>query len=137
MYQGSTDATAFEDFVKQLLQYYNKYPDLKSVLVMDNISFHRIAQLQQLCSEAGVKLEYLPSYFLDLNLIEEMFAELKAFIKKQWSIYENNPRQGFYTFLDWCVRIVGSEKKSAEGHFRHAGIEVEDPPAVESPSSQA
>ncbi|CRG92712.1 hypothetical protein PISL3812_09778 [Talaromyces islandicus] len=137
VYQGSTDAAAFEDFVKQLLQHCNRYPDPKSVLVMDNASFHRTARLQQLCSEAGVKLEYLPPYSPDLNPIEEMFAELKAFIKKQWSTYENDPRQGFHTFLDWCVRMVGSEKKSAEGHFRHAGIEVEDPPAVESPSSQA
>lgn len=133
VFQGSTDAAAFEDFVEQLLQHCNRYPGPKSVLVMDNASFHRTARLQRLCSEAGVKLVYLPPYSPDLNPIEEMFAELKAFIKRKWSIYENDPDQGFDTFLDWCVGMVGSKKESAEGHFRHAGIEVEDPPLIENP----
>jgi transposase len=35
-----------------------------------------------MCCDAGVKLMYLPPYSPDLNLIEEFFAELKAFIKK-------------------------------------------------------
>jgi hypothetical protein len=35
-----------------------------------------------LCSEAGVKLVYLPPYSPDLNPIEEYFAELKAFIRR-------------------------------------------------------
>jgi transposase len=32
----------------------------------------------------GVKLVYLPPYSPDLNQIEEFFAELKAFIKRNW-----------------------------------------------------
>ncbi|GAM38322.1 hypothetical protein TCE0_033r08956 [Talaromyces pinophilus] len=129
VFQGSTDAAAFEDFVAQLLQHCNKYPAPRSVLVMDNASFHRTARVQQLCFEAGVKLVYLPPYSPDLNPIEEMFAELKAFIKKEWKIYTNDTDQGFDTFLDWCVTMVGSKKESAEGHFRHASIQVEDPPS--------
>jgi hypothetical protein len=126
VFQGSTDATVFEDFVDQLLKHCNKWPEPKSVLVMDNASFHRSPRLKQLCSEAGVKLLYLPPYSPDLNPIEEMFAELKCFIKRNWRIYEDNPDQGFDTFLEWCVDMVGSKKQSAEGHFRHAGVEVEE-----------
>jgi hypothetical protein len=37
----------------------------------------------------------------DVNPIEEFFAELKAFIKKNWMAYEDNPEQGFDTFLEW------------------------------------
>lgn len=103
VFQGSTDAVVFEDFIEQLLQHCGKWPEPKSVM----------------CSEAGVKLVYLPPYSPDLNPIEEFFAELKAFIGRNWQSYEGNPDQGFDTFLDWCV-------KSAEGHFRHAGVTIEE-----------
>ena len=39
----------------------------------------------------GVKLVYLPLYSPDLNLIEEFFAKLKAFIKWNWHVYEKDP----------------------------------------------
>jgi transposase len=52
-----------------------------------------------MCADAGVKLVYLPPYSLDLNPIEEFFTELKAFIKRNWQIYEANPSQGFEHFL--------------------------------------
>ena len=50
-----------------------------------------------------------------------MFAELKAFIKRNWKVYEEDLDQGFDNFLEWCVDTVGARTKSAEGHFRHAG----------------
>lgn len=54
--------------------------------MMDNASFHHSKRVEQMCSEAGVKLVYLLPYLLvvpDLNLvIKEFFAELKAFIKR-------------------------------------------------------
>ena len=83
-------------------------------------------RIEQMCSNAGVKLMYLPPYSPDLNPIEEMFAELKDFIKRNWYIYEEHPEQGFDKFLEWCFDIVGSKKQSAEGHFRHAGIDIEE-----------
>jgi transposase len=49
---------------------------------MDNASFYRTEWVEQLCDEARVKLMYLPPYSPDLNPIEEFFAKLKAFIKK-------------------------------------------------------
>lgn len=126
VFQGSTDASVFEDFVGQLLQHCGKWPEPKSVLVMDNASFHHSALVERMCSEAGVKLVYLPPYSPDLNPIEEFFAELKAFIRRHWQSYEDNPDQGFDNFLDWCVSVVGARGESAQGHFRHAGLTVEE-----------
>jgi transposase len=60
-----------------------------------------------MCCDAGVKLLYLPLYSPDLNPIEEFFAELKAFIKKQWYEFEDSPHQDFTRFLEWCVGMVG------------------------------
>lgn len=127
VFQGSTDAVVFEDFIRQLLHHCGRWPEPKSVLVMDNASFHRTEGVRQICLAAGVKLVYLPPYSPDLNPIEELFAELKAFIKRRWLVYEENPGQGFNNFLEWCVDVVGAREKSAEGHFRHAGWNIEEP----------
>jgi transposase len=126
VFQGSTDSTVFEDFIEQLLPLCGKWPEPKSVLVMDNASFHHTKRIEQMCYNAGVKLVYLPPYLPDFNPIEEFFAELKAFIKRNWHIYEENPLQGFDTFLEWCIDIVGGKKNSARGHFRHAGLNIEE-----------
>ena len=67
---------------------------------MDNASFHHTEQVAHVCSEAGVKLLYLPSYLPDLNPIEEFFAEMKDFIKHNWQTYKENPDQGFDMFLE-------------------------------------
>lgn len=78
-----------------------------------------------MCSDAGVKLVYLPPYSPDFNPIEESFAEPKAFIKKNWRKYADNPVQDFGEFLEWCVSVAGGRVRNAEGHFRHAGLTVE------------
>ena len=62
VFQGSTDASIFEDFIKQLLQHCGRWPEPKSVLVMDNASFHHSERVKELCSDAGVKLVY-PTIF--------------------------------------------------------------------------
>ena len=124
VFQGSTDSTVFEDFIEQLLPLMGTWPEPKSVLVMDNASFHHTKRIEQMCRDAGVKLVYLPPYSPDFNPIEEFFAELKAFIKRNWGIYEENPQQGFDTFLKWCIDVVGRKKNSARGHFRHAGMQA-------------
>jgi transposase len=126
VFQGTTDGDVFEDFIEQLLHHCGKWPEPKSVLVMDNASFHHSERIRQLCHDAGVKLLYLPPYSPDLNPIEEFFAEMKAFIKKQWCEFENAPHQDFRLFLEWCIDIVGSRKGSAQGHFRHSGVTVEE-----------
>jgi transposase len=80
VYQGTTDAAFFEDFMKQLLCHCGP----ESVLVTDNAPIHRTDKILEMCKDAGVLLIYLPPYSPDLNPIEEFFAELKAFIKKHW-----------------------------------------------------
>lgn len=126
VFQGSTDAAVFEDFIEQLLQHCNKWPEPKSIIIMDNASFHRTKRIEQMCRDAEVEVMFLPPYSPDLNPIEEFFAELKQFIKRRWIEYEENPGQGFDAFLEWCVSAVGSRVQSAEGHFRHAGVMIEE-----------
>jgi transposase len=92
---------------------------------MDNTSFHHLERVKQLYSDAGVRLLYLLPYSPDFNPIEEFFAELKAYIKKTWPIFEKDTDQGFHAFLRQCVYDVGAKQQSAEGHFRLAGLTIE------------
>jgi transposase len=124
--QGSTDSTVFEEFIEQLLPLCGKWPEPKSVLVMDNASIHHTVRIEQMCHNAGVKLVYLLPYSPNLNPIKEFFAELKAFIKRNWQSYKENPEQGFDAFLEWCIDVVGGNECSARGHFRHAGLTIEE-----------
>ena len=125
VYPGSTDGEVFEDFLEELLPWCGRWPQPKSVLVMDNASIHHSDRVEQMCTEAGVKLIYLPPYSPDLNPIEEFFAELKAYIKRSWKVYESYP-QGFGDYLEWCVGVVGARGDSAKGHFRHSNVTIEE-----------
>jgi transposase len=111
----------------KLLLHCGRYPEPKSILVMDNASFHRTDRIQQMCDARGVKLIYLPPYSPDLNPVEEFFAELKSFIKKQWDFYARNSELNFDTFLEWCVEQVGSRVEHARGHFRNSGWTIDEP----------
>ena len=71
----------FEDFIEQLLAHCGRWPELKFLLVVDNVSFHHSEHGAQLRSKAGVKLVYLLPYPPDLNPIEEFFVVLKAFVR--------------------------------------------------------
>jgi len=92
---------------------------------MDNASIHHSPNITKIYSNAGVLLVYLSPYSPDLNPIEEFFAEVKAFIKKEWHVWEQDQAIDFAKFFRWCILIVGSRQSSAKGHFRHAGITVE------------
>lgn len=126
VYQGGTNSTLSEDFIQKLLVHRGTGSERFSVIVMDNASIHRTRRIRALCEEAGVALLYLSPYSPRFNLIEEFFAELKVYTRKNWWRYEDAPEQGFDVYLESCIDIVGARQDSARGHFRHAGITVED-----------
>jgi transposase len=86
-----------------------------------------------MCRDAGVKLLYLPPYSPDFNPIEEFFAELKAFIKKQWHEFKSSPHKEFRAYLKWCVSVVDGREESAKGHFQNAGVTIEELDSCTSP----
>lgn len=58
------------------------------VVVMDNATFHKGGQIEQLIQQAGCKLLYLPPYSPDLNKIERCWSWLKSRIRKQLNQFE-------------------------------------------------
>lgn len=54
----------------------------KSIIVMDNATFHKRKDIQELIHHSKHKLEYLPPYSPDLNPIEHKWAQLKSIRRK-------------------------------------------------------
>ena len=52
------------------------------IVVMDNLSSHKVAGVREAIEAAGATLRYLPPYSPDLNPIELLFAKLKALLRK-------------------------------------------------------
>ncbi|MDX2050052.1 MAG: IS630 family transposase [Rickettsiaceae bacterium] len=71
---GSVNTAVFTSWVEQIL-----LPSLpkKSVVVMDNASFHKGKDMQKMLEDSGHTLLYLPPYSLDLNPIEKKWAQAK------------------------------------------------------------
>ncbi|WP_440867793.1 IS630 family transposase [Symbiopectobacterium purcellii] len=49
-----------------------------SVIMMDNATFHKKHDIQQVIIDAGYMVEYLPTYSPDLNPIEHKWAQAKS-----------------------------------------------------------
>jgi transposase len=98
--QGSTDGTMSENLIEQLLHPCNPFSQPRSIITMENASFHHSERTKQIRRDAGVKLVYMSPYSPDLNPIEEFFAELKTFIKKRSHEFEEDPHQDFKVFYE-------------------------------------
>jgi transposase len=76
--EEATDADIFLAYVEQVLS-----PVLKSgdVVVMDNLSSHKVDGVRESIEKAGAELLYLPPYSPDLNPIEKAWAKLKQLLR--------------------------------------------------------
>jgi transposase len=76
---GPINAVRFQAWVKQCL-----VPTLKprDIVVMDNLGSHKGIAVRRAIRAAGATLIFLPPYSPDLNPIEQMFAKLKALLRK-------------------------------------------------------
>jgi transposase len=76
--EEATDGDIFLAYLEQVLG-----PKLRpgNVVVMDNLSAHKVAGVEQLIQAAGAELLYLPPYSPDLNPIEKAWAKLKQLLR--------------------------------------------------------
>ncbi len=51
-------------------------------VVMDNLSSHKVAGVREAIEAVGARVVYLPPYSPDFNPIEQVFAKLKALLRK-------------------------------------------------------
>lgn len=76
---GPINGAAFAAWVRQCL-----IPELVTgdIVVMDNLSSHKVAGVREAIEGAGATLRYLPPYSPDYNPIEQVFAKLKTLLRK-------------------------------------------------------
>ena len=73
--EGAINGEIFLAYVEQML-----VPTLSpgDIVIMDNLTSHKVAGVRQAIEAAGATLCQLPAYSPDLNPIEQAFAKLKA-----------------------------------------------------------
>lgn len=76
---GAADRPAFALYVEQLL-----VPSLRpgQVVVLDNLSVHKAAAIEDLIAGAGCRLLFLPAYSPDFTPIEQAFAKVKQLLRR-------------------------------------------------------
>lgn len=76
---GAMDGPHFLAYVEQMLA-----PTLKKgdIVFMDNVRTHLVDGVEEAIEARGARVFYLPPYSPDFNPIEQLFAKLKAFLRK-------------------------------------------------------
>jgi transposase len=79
VFDGATDAAAFETYVEKVLA-----PQLRpgDCVVMDNLAAHKAAGIVPAITRAGATVAYLPPYSPDFNPIEPMWSKVKGWLRK-------------------------------------------------------
>ncbi|MFM7111862.1 MAG: IS630 family transposase [Planctomycetota bacterium] len=75
---GPINSDSFKAYVEQVLA-----PEIRTgdLVIMDNLSSHKTAQVRQALREKGIRVKYLPPYSPDLNPIENAFSKFKSMIR--------------------------------------------------------
>jgi transposase len=76
--EAATDAEIFLAYLEHVL-----CPVLRpgDVVIMDNLSSHKVSGVRECIEAAGAELLYLPPYSPDLNPIEKAWAKLKQLLR--------------------------------------------------------
>jgi transposase len=76
--EAATDADIFAAYVEQVL-----CPKLQpgDVVILDNLSAHKVPGIEDSITVCGARLIYLPPYSPDLNPIEQAWSKFKQFLR--------------------------------------------------------
>ena len=79
VFDGPMNGETFLAWVEQFL-----VPTLRrgDIVVMDNLSSHKVKGVREAIEAVGATLRYLPPYSPALNPIEQLFAKLKSLLRK-------------------------------------------------------
>lgn len=79
VFDGAINGARFLAWVEQAL-----VPTLSQgdIVIMDNLGSHKVAGVREAIQAVGATPLYLPSYSPDFNPIEQVFAKLKAILRK-------------------------------------------------------
>lgn len=112
---GAMTGDLFVAYVERVL-----VPTLRAgdIVVMDNLSSHKRAEVRQAIEGAGGTLLYLPPYSPDLNPIEQAFAKLKALLRKA----RERTVEGLWAFLGRALDAFTAPE--CRNYLRHCGYDA-------------
>ena len=112
---SATDGDVFHAFVELVVCATLQPGD---VLVMDNLSAHKVAGIRELIAARGAQLLYLPPYSPDFNPIELCFAKLQAILRTA----RGRTLEALWQTIGLCLpRFDAAECRA---YFRHCGYSV-------------
>ncbi len=109
---GPMDGPAFLAWIEQMLA-----PTLEAgdIVVMDNLPAHKPEAVRAAIERNGATLRYLPPYSPDLNPIEQVFAKLKAMLRKA----QARTVDALWSVIGELLDRFGSAE--CERYIRHCG----------------
>lgn len=112
---GAVDGIVFKAYVEQLL-----CPTLikGDVVVMDNLSAHKVSGVRELIESRGAKLVFLPPYSPDMNPIEKCWSKIKTYLQAA----KARTREALEKALAEALRLI--TKEDAAGWFASCGYPV-------------
>lgn len=110
--QGAINGAAFIAYVEQVLA-----PTLKpgQIVIMDNLSSHKVDGVRQAIEACGAELVYLPRYSPDMNPIEKCWSKIKTALRRVAARTQEALEQALVDALN-SIR-----PSDARGWFRHCG----------------
>ena len=113
--EGATDGAAFETYVEHFLA-----PTLGrgQIVVMDNLSVHKMKRVKELIEDAGAEVLFLPPYSPDFSPIEEAFSKVKGILRRIGA----RTRETLLEATSDALCAVSA--RDAAGWFRHCGYRV-------------
>src|SRR5262245_24725614 len=112
VFDGPINGESFLAYIEQVL-----LPTLKpgDIVVIDNLGSHKGKAVRAAIASVGAKLIFLPPYSPDLNPIEQVFAKLKAALRKAQA-------RTIEAVVQEIARTLPSfSSDECANYFRHAG----------------
>jgi len=111
-YKGTLDGDLFGSYVENMLA-----PTLNEgdVLVLDNLSVHKVEGVLRPLWDKGVWIVFLPVYSADLNPIELVWSKMKVMIRK----LRTKTEEELQVALTKAIGRISSD--DIKGYFKHCG----------------
>ena len=112
---GAVNGDVFAAYLDQVLG-----PALRpgAVVVLDNLSVHKGAGLDELAHKYGARLLYLPPYSPDFNPIELAFSKLKTWLRTAQARTRDRLEEAICAAAEWI------SEADAKNWFDHCGYHV-------------
>ena len=112
--ESATDGEVFTAYVEQVLCMQLRPGD---VVVMDNLSAHKVAGIRALIESRGAQLLYLPPYSPDLNPIEKAWSKFKKFLRDA----KARTQEALDQAVTDALKTITADNAAA--WFRHCGYQ--------------